>query len=357
MKSLEEARNHIDQIDQDMARLFQQRMQMVEFVIDYKISHQLPILDAARESSVIEKNAKYIQNKNYLTYYKDFLTHLMKLSKQYQHQLSHLDIMGYQGIEGAFSHLAINRLYPNQKHQAYPSFSEVFKALEQGDISKAILPFENSYTGEIGEIFDLLYRSDLKIERIYDLKIEHHLLAVKDAQLSDITDVYSHEQAFQQCKHFLEAHRFKLNEFANTALAAKHVSEKNDRHLAAIASLETAELYGLIPLVRNIQAVSDNTTRFIVLTKNVSDEGTHMSFMFTVNHETGSLAKVINAISSRGFNMENIKSRAIHHQAWKYYFYVEIQGTYQAFIHSNLLEDFKRYCQDFKYLGTYTKQG
>jgi chorismate mutase / prephenate dehydratase len=356
MKSLEEARNQIDTIDQEMARLFEQRLQIVESVIKYKIEHNLPILDTARESQVIEKNSKIIQNENYLSYYLDFMQHLMKISKAYQHHLSHLDIIGFQGTEGAFSQIALSRLFPQQKAKAYPSFEDVFKALDQGDISKAVLPFENSYTGEVGEVFDLLYQYDVKISSIYDLKIEHHLLGLKDASLSDITDVYSHEQALNQCKHFLSTQAFKLHAFANTALAAKHVSEKNDHSCAAIASLETAEYFGLQPLVRNIQSASDNTTRFIVLSKKAEQTGNRLSFMFTVDHQAGSLAKVISAISKHGFNMENIKSRTVHNQAWKYYFYVEIQGSHQELITSNLFEDFKRYCQDYKYLGNYTKQ-
>lgn len=356
MKSLEEARNQIDTIDQEMAHLFEQRLQVVESVIQYKIEHSLPILDTARENQVIEKNSKYIQNENYLNYYVDFIHHLMKISKEHQHHLSNQDIIGFQGTEGAFSHIALSRLFPQQKTKAYPSFEDVFKALEHGDISKAVLPFENSYTGEVGEVFDLLYQYDVKISSIYDLKIEHHLLGLKEAKLSEITDVYSHEQALNQCKHFLSTKAFKIHEFANTALAAKHISEKNDRSCAAIASLETAERYGLEPLVRNIQTSSDNTTRFIVLSKKAEQNGNRLSFMFTVDHQAGSLAKVISAISKHGFNMENIKSRAVHHQAWKYYFYVEIQGSHQELITSNLLEDFKRYCQDYKYLGNYTKQ-
>lgn len=356
MKSLEEARNQIDTIDQEMARLFEQRLQVVESVIKYKIEHNLPILDAARESQVIEKNSKIIQNENHLSYYLDFMQHLMKISKEYQHHLSHLDVIGFQGTEGAFSQIALSRLFPHQKTKAYPSFEDVFKALDQGDISKAVLPFENSYTGEVGDVFDLLYQYDVKISSIYDLKIEHHLLGLKDASLSDITDVYSHEQALNQCRHFLSTQAFKLHEFANTALAAKLVSEKNDLSCAAIASLETAKHFGLQPLVRNIQSASDNTTRFIVLSKKAEQTGNRLSFMFTVDHQAGSLAKVISAISKHGFNMENIKSRAVHHQAWKYYFYVEIHGSHQELITSNLLEDFKRYCQDYKYLGNYTKQ-
>lgn len=356
MKTLEEARIQIDRIDRDMARLFEERMKVVEDVVAYKLKNHLQVLDSSREQQVIDKNKAYIQHAEFEPFYIEFITHLMSLSRKHQHQLSNKEVIGYQGVEGAFSHIALTRLFKDQQTKSYSTFEEVVLALINDEIEKAVLPFENSYTGEIGEVFDLLYKYDVKISQIYDLKIDQNLLAIKGTDINAIKQVYSHEQALNQSKHFLNMYPFELVPYPNTALAAKYVSETNDPSKAAVASLETAELYGLDVLVKNINTSVDNTTRFIVISKEAHNEGNRMSFLFTTDHNTGSLAKVINAISLHGFNMENIKSRAIHNQPWKYYFYVEVEGSAQDDEAFALFEDFQRYCQDFRYLGSYLKQ-
>lgn len=357
MKSLEEARTEIDHIDQEMARLFEQRMKTVEDVVKYKLKHSLPILDVSREQAVLDKNSRYIQDQSYLNAYLSFQKHLMDLSKNHQSQFIQSDVIAYQGIEGAFSHIALQHLFKDQKSVSYQSFEQVCLAVLNGDVSKAVLPFENSYTGEVGEVIDLLYRyEELMITEVYDLKIDQHLLSLPTAKLSDIKQVYSHEQALNQCKDFLDAHAFEVHAYANTAMAAKYVSEKQDLSCAAIASIETAQRYGLHPLVQNIHTRFDNSTRFIVISKHSKPQGNRMSFFFTVDHQAGSLAKVINAISKHGFNMDNIKSRSIHQHAWRYYFYVEIEGSFEDSKTHSLLKDFDRYCQSYRYLGTYLKQ-
>lgn len=356
MKTLDEARIQIDKIDRDMARLFEERMQVVEEVVAYKLANNLQVLDSSREQQVIDKNKAYIQHAEFEPFYIDFITHLMSLSRKHQHQISSKEIIGYQGVEGAFSHIALNRLFKDQVAKSFNSFEEVVLAVLNDDIEKGVLPFENSYTGEIGEVLDLLYKYDVKISDIYDLKIDQNLLALKGTELKDIKQVYSHEQALNQSKHFLSMYPFELIPYPNTALAAKYVSETQDKSKAAVASIETAELYGLNVLVKNINTSVDNTTRFIVISKNAKDEGNRMSILFTTDHNSGSLAKVINAIAKHGFNMENIKSRAIHNQPWKYYFYVEVEGSHQDAEAFALFADFERYCQEFKYLGTYTKK-
>ncbi len=356
MKTLEEARIQIDIIDREMARLFEERMQVVEDVVAYKMANNLQVLDSSREKQVIDKNKAYIQHAEFEPFYVEFITYLMSLSRKHQHQLSSKEVIGFQGTEGAFSHIALNRLFKDQQVKSYKTFEEVVLAVLNDEVEKAVLPFENSYTGEVGEVLDLLYKYDVMISDIYDLKIDQNLLAVKGADIKDIKQVYSHEQALNQSKHFLSMYPVELIPYPNTALAAKFVSETNDKSKAAVASLETAELYNLDVLVKNINTSEDNTTRFIVISKKGSDEGNRMSFIFTTDHHAGSLAKVINAISEHGFNMENLKSRAIHNQPWKYYFYVALEGSRQSDEAFALFEDFSRYCQDFRYLGSYTKQ-
>lgn len=355
MNSLEQARQEIDTIDKEMASLFEKRMKAVEDVIAFKMENHLPVLDSNREQFIIDKNKQYIQNEAYKEYYQEFMKELMTLSKKYQTKLSNHDVIGYQGTQGAFSHIALQKLFPNQNEKSFKTFKDVFQAVENGEISSGILPFENSYTGEVGEVFDLLYQHNCYITRIFDLKIDQNLLSVKGAELTDIKQVYSHHQALSQCKRYFDMYDFDLIPYPNTALAAQYVSETNDKTKAAVASIETAKLYGLDVLVENINTSSENTTRFIVISKKKNEEGNRFNLMFTLSHNAGQLARVMQIISKHNFNMESIKSKAIQNIPWQYYFYVEIVGNAIDENAVTLLDELEENCQELKLLGVYDK--
>ncbi len=230
----------------------------------------------------------------------------------------------------------------------------MFKAVIDGDIEYGVIPFENSYTGEVGEVFDLLLKYDCYINRIYDLKINQNLVANKGAGLKDIKQVYSHHQAISQCKMFLKNFEFEIIPYPNTALAAEYVSQSGDISKAAIASEQTAQLYGLEILVPNINTSTENTTRFIVISKKLIKSGNRFNFLFTVNHDAGQLAKIMQIIGSMGFNMESIKSRPLYSLAWQYYFYVEIVGDLNDHKTALLLDELKQNCKELKVLGAYS---
>ncbi|WMJ22519.1 chorismate mutase [Paludicola sp. MB14-C6] len=355
MNSLEQARAQINQIDKDMAILFEKRMKAVEDVVAFKIENNLPVLDQNREQFVIDKNLAYIQNESYKEYYKEFIQELMNVSKKYQTRLLNNDIIGYQGTQGAFSHIALQQLFPNQKEKSYKTFKEVFQAVESGEITQGILPFENSYTGEVGEVLDLLYQHKCYITKIYDLKINQNLLGVKGTKLTDIKQVYSHHQALSQCKRYFDLYDFELIPFQNTALAAQYVSETNDKTKAAVASTETAKLYELEILVENINTSAENTTRFVVISKNQNKSGNRFNIMFTLSHNAGQLASAMQIISKYNFNMESIQSKSIQNIPWQYYFYVEIIGDASDKNAIALLEELKANCKEIKLLGVYNK--
>lgn len=355
MNSLEQARLQIDEIDKEMASLFEKRMKAVEDVVAFKMENHLPIFDSTREQEVIEKNSNYIQNESYREYYCEFIKKVMALSRKYQSRIFNQNVVGYQGTQGAFSHIALKKLFPDYNEKSYKTFKDVFKAVESGEITYGILPFENSYTGEVGEVLDLLYQHNCHITQIFDLKINQNLLGVKGAKLSDIKQVYSHHQALSQCQRYFDMYDFDLIPYPNTALAAQYVSEANDKSKAAVASIETAKLYGLDVLVENINTSSDNTTRFIVISKKKNESGNRFNLMFTLAHNAGQLAKVMQIISNYNFNMESIKSRPIHNVPWQYYFYVEIEGNAADQNAIDLLKELKLHCQELKLLGVYDK--
>ncbi|MEG1527322.1 MAG: bifunctional chorismate mutase/prephenate dehydratase [Erysipelotrichaceae bacterium] len=357
MDQLKAAREKINEVDAQMAKLFVERMQAVKEVIDYKKEHNLEILDTSREQEVIRNNLKLIDDEELKDYYEAYLKELMMLSKQYQRTLVDDIVVAYQGVKGAFSHIAATSLFHNNKCVAIESFDEVFQKVDQGECTYGVIPFENSYTGEIGEVLDLLLKYDVHINRMYDLKIEQNLLGTIDSKLEDIKQVYSKDQAIYQSKQFLNGRGFELIAYPNTALAAKFVSEQKDKHKAAIASIETAKLYGLKVLAQHINTSNENTTRFIVISKEKITSGTSFNLLFTLHHNVGTLAKIMEMIAEKGFNMESIKSRSLHNKPWEYYFYVELAGDALSSKSSELFECLKANCEMFKLLGSYTKEG
>lgn len=355
MSKLDNARTKINEIDRKIAELYEERMDAVTDVIAHKLEHNLPIFDETREQIVIDNNSKLIKNPKYIKYYKEFIKETMENSKKYQKTLSNQDIVGYQGTKGAFSHIASKKLFPDFKGKSYDSFESVVKALINEEIYVAVLPFENSYAGEVGEVFDILSRYECYIHATYDLKIDQNLLGVKGATISDIKTVYSHEQALMQCKEYLENNNIEIKSYANTALATKFISEKNDISVGAIASQETAEIYNLDILEENINTSKENTTRFVVLYKEKSTKGNRFSATFVTKHSTGALARVMSIIASEGYNLESIRSRSIANVPFEYYFYIEVVGNLEDEKTKNLIKQVSKECKEFKIIGSYFK--
>ena len=353
MNQLDKAREKINAIDVQIRELFEQRMKSVEEVAEYKLKNNMKIFDPDREAEVIEKNSIKMQNEKLKPYYREYIQAVMDISKSYQESIVNCDTYGYQGVLGAFSHIATQRLFPHGKMKNYAAFEGAVKGVLNHEIAKAVLPFENSYTGEVGEILDLLFKYDVVIQSIYDLKINQNLLGLKGATLCDIKQVYSKDQAINQCQDFLKNFDYELIPYANTALAAKFVSESQDKSKAAIASIETAELYGLEVLAENINTSKDNTTRFVVVGNELPEDGNHLSIVFTVHHESGQLAKIMQIVAKYGFNMENIKSRSLKDASWQYYFYMEIEGHYRDEKMQSMLEECRNSSSNFKVIGVY----
>lgn len=264
----------------------------------------------------------------------------------------------YSGVKGAFAHIAARKAFPDNEHIACAGFEEAYNAVVNGKCESAVLPIENSYAGEVGQVIDLILNGGLVIDGIISCKISQNLLGIKGAKINDITKVISHSHALAQCEGYIREHGFEEILAQNTALAAKEVSELNDIHSAAIASKETADLYGLEILEHNINAMHDNTTRFAILRKNYSgsDNGAgreNFIIMFTVNDEPGALAKAIAVISEYGFNMKVLRSRPSHQKAWEYYFYVEANGNIDTDEGKSMLKKLSEVCNLVKIAGKF----
>ena len=360
MSKLDDARNRINEADKKMARLFCERMEAVREIAAYKKERGLPVLDEKREEEVIARNTALIEDGDLRPYYSRFLQCEMELSRAYQHRLCEGMKIAYSGVEGAFAAIAAERIFPDGAHIPYKSFSAAYRAVCDGECDCAVLPIENSYAGEVGKVTDLMFSGNLFVNGIYDLVITQNLLGVPGAALGDIKTVVSHPQALAQCEGYIKKHGFDTVEEKNTALAAQGVAEKNDKSTAAIASRETAALYGLEILDHDINESNTNTTRFAVFsgaqTENAGAAKSSFILMFTVNNSAGSLAKAISVIGSHGFNMKALRSRPMKELAWQYYFYIEAEGDPESDEGHKMLSELAKYCDKLKVVGRYTSE-
>ena len=258
MDMLQSARKAINEIDKEMAELFVKRMEASAQVGKYKISHGLPVLDPEREAEVIRRNSTRVEDETLRAYYVNFLQTCMDISKSYQSQLQQGLKVAYSGVEGAFAFIASKRIFPDGNLISYGDFKSAYNAVVNGECDCCVLPIENSYAGEVSQVIDLLFKGTLYINGVYDLEITQNLIGIKGSGRNDVKTVVSHPQALAQCAEYIKRHGLKTVEANNTALAAKYVAEQNDKTIAAIASEDTAQLYGLDMLEKNINENSNN---------------------------------------------------------------------------------------------------
>ena len=357
---LQKAREIINRVDKQMADLFVERMHAAEMVADYKKEHGLEILDANREEEIVKRNSEYVQDEKIRSYYVNFLKNNMQVSRSYQSELMEGMRVAYSGTEGAFAHIATIKLFPTARKIAYGDFESAYRAVEKGDCDVAVLPVENSYNGEVGQVTDLLFSGSLYVNGVTELAVSHNLLGTCDATIDDVKQVVSHAQALGQCSAYIREHNFQTVEYVNTALAAKFVSENKDKSIGAIASVEAAEIFGLKVLDHNINASRTNTTRFIVVSRSerkhsIKEMGVHTIMLFTVRNQAGALAKAIEIIGKHGFNMRTLRSRPMKELLWQYYFYIEAEGNINTPEGQEMLKDLSKYCDKLKAVGTYLK--
>lgn len=359
MDLLQEARKIINDVDAQIADLFVKRMEAAQMVAQYKKEHAMPILDAAREEAVIRNGAARVEDETLREYYTDFMRDTMAISRRYQQRLLEGMKVAYSGTEGAFAHIATEKLFPHAKAIPCPDFKAAYDSVVNGQCDAVVLPLENSYAGEVGQVTDLMFSGPLYVNHILPLSITHDLLAVEGATLDTIKTVVSHPQALSQCDDFLRAHGYAQTPYANTALAARYVADLNDPTVAAIASGESAQRYGLKLLCQGINQSQVNTTRFAVLSKaenrNVGKQhGAHFILVFTVRNEAGALAQALNILGAHGFNMRTLRSRPMGDLLWQYYFYIEAEGNIHSPDGEKMLQELTVCCDNIKCIGSFT---
>ena len=361
MTELEEARKRISAIDKDMARLFVERMRVVEGVAAYKKLNGLPVTDPAREEAVLDLNCRLVEDPVLQEYYVPFIKGVMAYSSAYQERLLEGMKVAYCGVPGSFSFIAARHLYPTAALVPYQDFEAAYKACESGAVDAALLPLENSFAGDVGNVMDMAFSGSLFINKVIDVDVNQNLLGIKGAGKDAVRKVVSHPQALAQCVRYIHENGFEVVEMSNTAVAAQYVADLGDPSVAAIASYEAADLYGLEVLERRINTGRTNTTRFATFTRNRNmpagrgrmDEC--FILVFTVANEAGALAKTLNIIGSHGFNMCNLHSRPMKELMWNYYFFVELEGNVNTPDGEDLLLQLGSVCEKLRLLGTYKR--
>lgn len=357
---LDELREDINEVDEEMARLFQKRMETVHSIAAFKREHGLSIFDGSRESDVIARNRKYISDPEIEPHYVDFLNNVMAISRKYQERIISTMKIAYAGVPGAFGSIAAKKMFPSAELIPYKSFRDAYAAVEKGEADSAVLPLENSYAGEVGSVMDLVFSGSLFINQVLDLPVVHNLLGLPGAQLSDITKVLSHPQALDQCDGFITRHGLETETWSNTARASQQVSESGDIHLGAIASQDTADIFGLSIIEPHINDSDNNTTRFAAFSRaqnrpqpEENHEDDHFILVFTCKNEASALAQALNIIGAHGFNMGTLRSRPMKGLLWNYYFYIEAEGNIYTQEGQELMRELNVLCAQLKMAGTF----
>ncbi|MFV0396112.1 MAG: prephenate dehydratase [Coprobacillaceae bacterium] len=372
MKNLEQCRQEIDAIDQELITLFEKRMQVCKEVVLYKLENNQEIFQPEREKSVIDKNVNRVKEESLKSYASNFVQDMMNISKSYQSSFVPLKnqyplqdtrkeniIVGYQGVPGAFSYQSMKRYFGEVPSKDYTQFEDVFKALKNKEIDYGIVPLENSSTGAITDNYDLVRDYGFYIVGEQSISISQHLLGLPDSKIDKIEEVYSHPQGLQQSSIFLNQYPdIEQKEYTNTAASAKYIRDTNDITKAAIASKEAAELYGLKVLEENIENQKSNHTRFIIIGRNLekSEGANRVSVVFTLQHLAGTLYSILKSIKDYDISLSRIESRPIANKPWEYYFYIDFEGSLEDAKVQRAIEEMKTRCLTLRILGNYQQK-
>ncbi len=370
-------RARIDEIDKQLTDLFAERMSISGQIAAFKKENNIPILDVRREREILRDEAERAPEdvKEYIPL---LYSLIFELSRSYQNRLigvgtdisekikNALDTtpkmfpsnisVACQGVEGAYSQLACDKLIRNANVMYFSSFDAVFSAIEKGLCRYGVIPLENSTAGSVNTVYDLMMRHNFSIVRSLRLKVDHSLLAKPGVKLSEIREIYSHEQAISQCTEFLHSlPGIKVIPCENTAVAAMRVSQSDRRDIAALSSRSCMNLYGLECLRESVQDNGNNYTRFICISKDLEiyPGADRTSLMAVLPHEPGSLYKLLSRLYALGINLNKLESRPLPDRDFEFMFYFDLDSSVYSPQFMQLMGELSTVCESFNYLGSY----
>lgn len=376
---LEELRNKINEIDDQMVDLFVERMKVAAQIGGTKAENNLPVLDKRRERTVLQKVMERA-GEEFELYTNTLYQTMFDVSRSYQAGLLIQEtplseeilknteqpllefpkkaVVAVQGTEGSYAESACERLFGMPNTMFFNRFENVFHAVETGLCRYGVLPVENSSAGSVTEVYDLMVSHKFYIVRSLKLRINHALLARPGVEIGQIKEIISHEQALSQCSEFLKSMpNVKVTVFENTATAAQYVAESNRDDIAAISSPECAKLYGLHVLKDVIQNNPNNYTRFICIAKNMEiyAGSNKISLLLSVSHRPGSLYQMLGKVACRGINLSKLESRPIPGKDFEFRFYFDLDASVFSKEVITLLKDMEIAADQFSFLGCYSE--
>ncbi|MBE5875150.1 MAG: prephenate dehydratase [Lachnospiraceae bacterium] len=370
-----ELRGQLDTIDAEIVKLYEERMEICAKVAEYKIGVGKKVFDKVREQEKLTKVKSLTHNEFNSHGIEELFEQIMSMSRKLQYQLleasgsqGRLPFIGveelpvkkarvvFQGADGAYSQAAMMQYFGDQIASIHvDTFRDAMSAIDEGSADFAVLPIENSTAGIVSEIYDLLVEFENYIVGEQIIKIEHCLLGVPGADISDIKTVYSHPQSLMQSAKYLSDHDWRQISMQNNAFAAKKVAEEKDITQAAIASEHAAKIYGLEVLKKGVNQSGSNSTRFIIVTnqKIFKKDAGKISICFELPHESGSLYHMLSHFIYNNLSLTKIESRPIEDRNWEYRFFIDFEGNLSDSAVKNALRGLREEARNMKILGNY----
>ena len=376
---ISELREQINQIDHEIVELYGKRMETAREIGRFKREHNLPVLDSERERELLNRVAEQAGEDNergIRALYHLLMDHSRMRQEMEGHPESRLGqesrkavaampavfpekaTVACQGVEGAYSQLACEKIIRYPSIMYCRTFENVFSAIDSGLCRYGILPIENSLAGSVNSVYDLMIQHHCYIVRSARIKIDHTLLALPGTRMDGIREIYSHEQAIQQCSAFLSGHKeWHVNVCTNTAAAARMVAESGRRDAAAISSGHCAALYGLECLSSDIQNNSNNHTRFICISREpeIYPGADHTSLMLVLPNHPGSLYQLLSRFNALDINLIKLESRPLPGRDFEFMFYFDLEASVGSPVFSRLIEELDITLNRFTYLGSYSE--
>lgn len=374
---IKDLREKIDGIDSQITTLFEERMKVCEDIAKYKTENKLPVFDSERERKLLGK-VYDMSSSEIAPYSRVLFTTIMDLSKSYQNkkliqktalvEKIHQAIektdklfperarVACQGVEGAYSQKACDKLFSLADIMYVNTFENVFQAVESGLCEYGIVPLENSTAGSVNQTYDLLAKHDFYIVRSLRMQINHVLLTKKGVDFSKVKEIYSHEQAINQCSSFLRSLKgVKVTVCANTAIAAQMVATSDREDVACISSMDCAEQYGLDVLKTRIQDTDSNFTKFICISKKLEiyPGANKTSVVFSTAHKPGALYNVMARLAALNVNVIKLESRPIVGKDFEFMFYFDLDTSVYSKEFEQLMFELENQVEGFKYFGSY----
>lgn len=376
MATLEELREKLDGIDDQIAKLYEERMKVCEDVGRFKVGAGRKVFDRQREHEKLLDVASKVNGEFNKKGIQELYAQLMSMSRKLQYQqLVEAGALGrlpfiemelldkqnvrvvFQGVEGAYSQAAMKKYFSDNENNFHvTTFREAMEAIEEGAADFAVLPIENSSAGAVNEVYDLLVEFENYIVGETFLPIENTLAGLPGTTLSQIERVYSKAEALMQTSRFLEKHGdWQQISVSNTAAAAKKVLKEQDHSQAAVCSAYAAQVYGLSVLAEDINDETNNVTRFIIVTnqKIFTPAASKISICFELPHQSGSLYQILSHFIYNDLNMTKIESRPVEGKSWEYRFFVDFEGNLEQPGVKNAIRGLREEARNLKILGNY----